>query len=57
VQSWVQVLPLTHAVALTRPLVAGGASGAFVLHLGILAGYAAATFYVAVALVRRKLLA
>lgn len=57
VQSWVQLLPLTHAVALTRPLVAGADTGAVGLHLGVLLGYAAVTYYIAVALVRRKLLA
>jgi len=56
VQSWVQLLPLTHAVALTRPLVAGAPGGAAALHLAVLIGYAAVTYYVAVALVRRKLL-
>jgi lipooligosaccharide transport system permease protein len=56
VQSWVQLLPLTHAVALTRPLVAGAEPDAFGLHLGVLLFYTAVTYYIAVILVRRKLL-
>jgi lipooligosaccharide transport system permease protein len=56
VQSAVQVLPLTHAVALTRPLMTGQPLHTPLLHLAVLAGYAATSFYVAVALVRRRLL-
>ena len=55
-QSAVQVLPLTHAVALTRPLMTGQPLHTPLLHLAVLASYAAASFYVAVALVRRRLL-
>ncbi len=55
-QGVVQLLPLTHAVALTRPLVAGGEMAAPVLHLGVLTLYAALGFYLAVVLVRRRLL-
>jgi lipooligosaccharide transport system permease protein len=56
IQGFVQVLPLTHAVALTRPLVAGGAMTDPALHLAVLAAYAVATFYLAVVLVRRRLI-
>ncbi len=55
-QGFVQVLPLTHAVALTRPLVAGQDLTLPLLHLAVLAAYAAVAFYVAVALVRKRLL-
>jgi lipooligosaccharide transport system permease protein len=55
-QGFVQVLPLTHAVELTRPLVAGHLPSGLLLHLGVLAVYAAVGFGVAVRLVRRRLL-
>ncbi|MES9845196.1 MAG: ABC transporter permease [Candidatus Sedimenticola sp. PURPLELP] len=57
VAQWlVQMLPLTHAVALTRPLVAGGELSQPLLHLGVLVAYGALGFYIAVALVRKRLL-
>jgi lipooligosaccharide transport system permease protein len=55
-QGVVQLLPLTHAVALTRPLVGGGEIEQPLLHLGVLAAYAFVSYYVAVVLVRRKLM-
>jgi lipooligosaccharide transport system permease protein len=55
-QGFVQVLPLTHAVELTRPLIAGRLPSDVLLHLAVLAGYAALGFAVAVRLVRRRLL-
>ncbi len=55
-QGFVQILPLTHAVALTRPLVTGQDLTLPLLHLAVLTAYAAVAFYVAVALVRRRLL-
>jgi lipooligosaccharide transport system permease protein len=55
-QNAVQFLPLTHAVALTRPLLGGGAVAQPLLHLGVLAAYALVGYYIAVILVRRKLL-
>ncbi len=55
-QSFVQVLPLTHAVALIRPLVAGTPVHDVGLHVAILALYATSSFYLAVVLVRRRLL-
>lgn len=56
VQGFVHVLPLTHAVALTRPLIAGLPLEHVTLHLGVLGVYAGVTYYVAVVMVRRKLL-
>ncbi len=54
-QSFVQVLPLTHAVALVRPLVAGLDPGNVVLHICVLLAYALVCYYLAVVLVRRRL--
>lgn len=51
-----QVLPLTHAVSLARPLVNGEVPPAWWLHIVVLAAYAAASYYVALALIRRRLL-
>jgi lipooligosaccharide transport system permease protein len=56
IQTVVQLFPLTHAVALTRPLVAGQPLDGVLLHLSVLAAYAAVGFYLAVALTRRRLL-
>ena len=55
-QEVVHFLPLSHAVALTRALVAGGELTQPLLHLGVLALYALVSYYLAVVLVRRKLL-
>jgi len=54
-QDLVQVLPLTHAVALARPLVAGQPLDGTVLHLFALVAYALSFYYLAVLLVRRRL--
>jgi len=56
VQGVVNLLPLTHAVLLTRALVAGAPIDQPLLSIGVLLFYALATYYVAVVLVRRKLL-
>ena len=53
-QHAVQALPLTHAVALVRPLVTGAPVGGVAAHLAVLTGFAVVGFYVAVALVRRR---
>lgn len=53
-QPAVQLLPLSHAVAIVRPLATGGAVEGLALHLAVLAGFAAVGFHVAVALVRRR---
>jgi len=55
-QEFVQLLPLSHAVILTRALVAGADLTQPLLHLGVLALYAVVSYYIAVVLVRRKLL-
>jgi lipooligosaccharide transport system permease protein len=49
-------LPLTHAVALVRPLMNDTAPPAWMAHVGVLLVYAVAGFYVALALTRRRLL-
>lgn len=51
------VLPLTHAVHLARPLVSGDVPADFLRHIAVLGTYAAAAFYVALVLSRRRLLA
>jgi lipooligosaccharide transport system permease protein len=56
VQAAAQALPLTHAVALARPLMNGALPQDVVLHFAVLAAYAVAGFYVAVVLLRRRLL-
>jgi lipooligosaccharide transport system permease protein len=57
---WLQrvgdVLPLTHAVAMARPLMSGSVPDDSATHLLVLAGYAVAGCYVAVVLARRRLL-
>jgi len=55
-QGFIQFLPLTHAVALARPLVTGLPLDAVPFHLAVLAAYAALSYYLAVVLVRRRLL-
>lgn len=52
-----QVLPLTHAVELVRPLMTGQALTHPLLHLGVLILYGAAGLYVACILLRRRLMA
>jgi lipooligosaccharide transport system permease protein len=49
-------LPLTHAVALVRPLMRGVPPDEVSLHLGVLVLYAAAGFCIALVLMRRRLL-
>ena len=49
------ILPLTHAINLARPLLNGAIPAQFVLHIGVLAGYALAGFYVSLVLFRRRL--
>ena len=50
------VLPLSHAVDLARPLLFGDIPHDIALHLAVLAAYLGAGFYVALALMRRRLL-
>ncbi|MCH6582521.1 MAG: ABC transporter permease [Gammaproteobacteria bacterium] len=56
VQRFVQVLPLTHAVALTRPLIVGQPLTDVALHISVLLAYAVIGYYIAVILIRRRLL-
>jgi lipooligosaccharide transport system permease protein len=55
-QAVTQVLPLTHAVDLVRPLMSGAAPPDVALHLAVLAAYAVMGFYIALVLTRRRLL-
>jgi len=54
-QSVSSVLPLTHAVDIARPLMNGVVPPAALLHVAVLAGYAATGFYVSLVLFRRRL--
>ena len=56
IQVVAQLLPLTHAVALVRPLMNGAVPEDVLLHFAVLAGYAMGRFYVALVLLRRRLL-
>jgi len=55
-QGFVQLLPLPHAVALTRPLVTGQEVTQPLLHIGVLCLYTVISYYIAVVMVRKKLL-
>jgi lipooligosaccharide transport system permease protein len=55
-QAATQVLPLTHAVELVRPLMSGAVPSDIALHVTVLAAYAVAGFYFALVLTRRRLL-
>lgn len=55
-QSAAACLPLTHAVALARPLMHGTVPDAIALHVLVLALYFAAAAYLALVLTRRRLL-
>lgn len=55
-QAVAQALPLTHAVALVRPLLQGQVPEHILLHLAVLLGVALAAFAVALRLARRRLL-
>ncbi|NOZ09592.1 MAG: ABC transporter permease [Gammaproteobacteria bacterium] len=55
VQAVVQLLPLTHAVQLVRPLVSGQALTDVGLHVAVIVGYALVAYYFAVVLVRKRL--
>ena len=54
-QTLVQFLPLTHAVALIRPIMTGMPLTDIGLHLAVLIGFGLASFYLAVVMVRRRL--
>lgn len=55
-QSIVQFLPLTHAVDLIRPLVAGQPVTDAPLHLAVLIAYAVVGYAIAVRLIRKRML-
>lgn len=50
------MLPLSHAVALARPILYGEFPANAWVHVAVLVGYAAAGFYLATVLIRRRLL-
>jgi lipooligosaccharide transport system permease protein len=50
------VLPLSHAIDIARPLLAGRILENILLHLAVLAAYAGTTYYLALVLTRRRLL-
>ncbi|KAA3629258.1 MAG: nodulation protein NodJ [Proteobacteria bacterium] len=56
VQSVIQLLPLAHAVMLVRPLIAGLEVTNVLLHIAVMLAYAGVGYYIAVVLVRRRLL-
>ena len=56
-QSAATFLPLTHGVALIRPLLTGQLPQAPLLHLGVLVGYTIVGYSLATVLARRRLLA
>jgi lipooligosaccharide transport system permease protein len=49
-----QALPLWHGVELVRPLVAGRLPENSLLHVGVLIGYAAAAYWIAIVLARKR---
>ncbi|MDB5902995.1 MAG: Transport permease protein [Betaproteobacteria bacterium] len=55
-QAAAQALPLTHAVALVRPLMRGVTPDAPIAHLSVLVAYAVLACYAALVLARRRLL-
>ncbi|HCV21011.1 MAG TPA: nodulation protein NodJ [Gammaproteobacteria bacterium] len=55
-QAAVQFLPLTHAVAVIRPIVVGQPVTDLGLHLGVLVLFALAATWIAVVLIRRRLI-
>ena len=55
-QSVAQVLPLTHAVALVRPLMNDAIAESAPMHVAVLLAYAVTACYVALVLARRRLL-
>ena len=55
-QTFAQVLPLLHAIALARPLLLGHWPDAPLLHIAVLMLYAAVGAYIAIVLTRRRLL-
>jgi len=56
IQAAAQVLPLTHAVALIRPLLFGRLPNAPLLHIAVLATITVVCYWIALGLTRRRLL-
>jgi lipooligosaccharide transport system permease protein len=56
IQAIAMALPLYHGVEIVRPLLSGTLPAHLLLHIAVLAGYAAAGFYLATVLTRRRLL-
>lgn len=56
IQLGAALLPLHHAVQLVRPLLSGAVPDAPLVHVAVLAAYAALGFYAATVLTRRRLL-
>jgi lipooligosaccharide transport system permease protein len=56
IQAMAMALPLYHGVEIVRPLLSGTLPAYLFLHIAVLAGYAAAGFYLATVLTRRRLL-
>ena len=50
-----QALPLTHAIAVVRPLLLGELPGDALLHVAVLLAYALGGFYAAIVLLRKRL--
>ena len=55
-QTVAQALPLTHSVALVRPLMNDAIPDAAAMHVGVIAAYAGVACYTALVLARRRLL-
>jgi lipooligosaccharide transport system permease protein len=55
-QGAANLLPLTHAVAVARPLLLGQAPQAVAMHLGVLAATTVIAYLIAARLTRRRLL-
>jgi lipooligosaccharide transport system permease protein len=55
-QAIVNVLPLSHAIGLIRPLIAGQPVVDAGLHLAVLLGYAAVGYVAATIFIRRRLI-
>lgn len=54
-QNFVQILPLTHAIALIRPLVLGQEVTQVVLHLSVILAYTVVGYYIATVVVRKRI--
>jgi lipooligosaccharide transport system permease protein len=56
IQAIAAFLPLTHAIELVRPLITGNVPQNILLHVGVLLAYGIVGFYIALVLLRRRLL-